>query len=171
MRVLPAQSHLTIGPGGLVLRGHQTAWTRASLLTSKRMAWLSSSSPLTTKESMTMTANQGGPNMDDYPTVFMMTSSLEDYYDIDMEMDFNYLYYSIMALLSMPRVRCAGRSAVFSCVLDRARSGDADTRPCFGSSGFLVLKYAARNAGDSRATVGRRGWMIWTLEGRLLALG
>ncbi|XP_069073444.1 mas-related G-protein coupled receptor member H-like [Pleurodeles waltl] len=68
------------------------------------MAWLSSSSPLTTKESMTMTANQGGPNMDDYPTVFMMTSSLEDYYDIDMEMDFNYLYYSIMALLSMPVV-------------------------------------------------------------------
>ncbi|XP_069073445.1 mas-related G-protein coupled receptor member H-like [Pleurodeles waltl] len=51
-----------------------------------------------------MTANQGGPNMDDYPTVSMMTPPLEDYYDIDMEMDFNYLYYSIMALLSMPVV-------------------------------------------------------------------
>ncbi|KAJ1084799.1 hypothetical protein NDU88_004945 [Pleurodeles waltl] len=72
------------------------------------MAWLSSSSPLTTKESMTMTANQGGPNMDDYPTVSMMTPPLEDYYDIDMEMDFNYLYYSIMALLSMPVVRLPG---------------------------------------------------------------
>ncbi|XP_078525414.1 mas-related G-protein coupled receptor member H-like [Lissotriton helveticus] len=42
--------------------------------------------------------------MEDYPTVFMMTPATEDYYDIGMESDFNYLYFSIMALLSIPVV-------------------------------------------------------------------
>ncbi|XP_078526440.1 mas-related G-protein coupled receptor member H-like [Lissotriton helveticus] len=53
---------------------------------------------------MEVTAMHGGPNMEDYPTVFMMTPDAEDYYDIDLENDINYLYFSIMALLSIPVV-------------------------------------------------------------------
>ncbi|KAJ1084798.1 hypothetical protein NDU88_004944 [Pleurodeles waltl] len=78
------------------------------------MAWLSSSSPLTTKESIEMTANQGGPSMDEYPTVSMMTPPLEDYYDIDMEIDINYLYYSIMALLSIPTLQGKCKETLWS---------------------------------------------------------
>ncbi|XP_078527680.1 mas-related G-protein coupled receptor member H-like [Lissotriton helveticus] len=51
-----------------------------------------------------MTAIHGGPNLEDYPTVFVMTPDIDVYYDNDMESDFNYLYLSLMALLSIPVV-------------------------------------------------------------------